>query len=439
MLGVDLETARRMQPLDRLPKDEAARIDELHKAVLRGDREPPRAVTTRFVRSDGTELPVEAGFGHVFIGERLATFAFFRDMTEKTSMEAALRASEDRFRTVAEASPDSIAIYVDGKCVYANPKAVELYELDSPDLTGFEPFSLMPTDPVRRAQILAYVERVKEGAKLPPFVNRRTFKNGETRDLEASLRATTIGGSEAVLIFTRDITERQRLQAELLKHDRLASLGVLAAGVAHELNNPLAALSLMVNRLRSAARDNVPGKDLAEDLEQVDDAVRRMSSIIGDLLFLARPADKPHAHVDLAKVLSSSVALLRAGEPGCAKMVLDIGTLPPIHGFPSKLGQAVVNVVRNALQACASRGDAGEVRLSAREVDGEIRIVIEDNGGGIEEDVLPRLSTPFFTTKEGGTGLGLWITQGIMQSHGGRLELESTLGTGTKVTLALPA
>jgi signal transduction histidine kinase len=98
-----------------------------------------------------------------------------------------------------------------------------------------------------------------------------------------------------------------------------------------------------------------------------------------------------------------------------------------------------VNVVRNALQACASRGDGGEVRLSAREVDGEVRIVVEDNGAGIEQDLLPRLSTPFFTTKEGGTGLGLWITQGIMQSHGGRLELESTLGTGTKVTLALPA
>jgi signal transduction histidine kinase len=95
--------------------------------------------------------------------------------------------------------------------------------------------------------------------------------------------------------------------------------------------------------------------------------------------------------------------------------------------------------VRNAVQACAALGEQGEVRVSARADDGEVRIVVEDNGPGIPEDVLPKLMTPFFTTKEGGTGLGLWITQGIVQAHGGRIELSSAVGVGTKIVLALPA
>ena len=314
ILAVPREQAKRGTPFDVLPADEQKKLAELMAAVRRGEAEPPKTRATRIVRPDGSEVPVEMGFGYTLIADRRATFCFFRD-----------------------------------------------------------------------------------------------------------------------------VTERQRLQAELLKQDRLASLGVLAAGVAHELNNPLTALSLLVHRLRNAARGDVPSKNLASDLEQADEAVRRMSAIIGDLLFLARPADQPHAHVDVTKVVASSVALLRAGDEGCPKIIVDVGPLPPVQGFPSKLGQAVVNVVRNAMHACAERGSEGEVRVSARATDGEVHIVVEDNGAGIDADVLPRLATPFYTTKEGGTGLGLWITPGIVQAHGGRLELASTPGTGTRDNLVLPS
>lgn len=437
LLGVDVEAARRASPFDVVTLDEKKKLAELMAAVRRGEAEPPKTRSTRLVRSDGAEVPVEMGFGYTLIGDRRATFCFFRDVTEKASMEAALRASEDRFRTLAEASPDSIVIWADQHCVYANPKATELYELEGVDVATHDWMRYTPA--ARHASLAQYVERIQRGERLEPLTNRRMLKNGETREFEASLSAAKIGGKDAVLVFTRDITERQRLQAELLKQDRLASLGVLAAGVAHELNNPLAALSLLVARMRTAAaRGDVPTNTLASDLEQADDAVRRMSAIISDLLFLARPADQPHAHVDVAKVVASSIALLRAGEPDCPTIVVDLGPLPPVRGFPSKLGQAVVNVVRNALQACSVRGPEGEVRLSASADESEVRIVVEDNGAGIAPDVLPRLSTPFYTTKEGGTGLGLWITQGIMQAHGGRLELESALGRGTRVTLALP-
>lgn len=436
MLGTELEKARTGTPFDVLPPDEREKLGALSAAVRRGEAEPPRTRSTRLVRADGREVPVEMGFGYALLGNRRATFCFFRDVSEKSTMEAALRASEDRFRTVAEASPDAIVIWANNRCLYANPKAIQLYEVDSDDVTKHDWMRYTP--PERHASLAEYVARIARGERLPPLANRRALKNGEIRDFEASLSAAKIGGEDAVLVFTRDITERQRLQAELMKQDRLASLGVLAAGVAHELNNPLAALSLLVNRLRGLARENVPSGQLESDLEQVDDAVRRMTAIIRDLLFLARPGDQPHAHVDLEKVIASSVALLRAGVPECPKIVVDVGPLPPVQGFPSKLGQAVLNILRNALQACAERDQGAEVRVVARAKDDEVLIVVEDNGAGIAEDVLPRLTTPFFTTKEGGTGLGLWITQGIMQAHGGRLELTSTRGVGTKVTLIVP-
>jgi two-component system, NtrC family, sensor kinase len=438
MIGVDPREATARPPFAFVPPEDAERLEELRHSIRVRGTVPPRTISTRFLRDDGTSVPIDVAFGYALLNDRRATFCFIKDTVEKTSMEAALHESEDRFRSVAHASPDGIAIFVAGECVYSNPRAVEMYERDAEQLSLFE--SLRTTDPESNERTRRYVERVQRGDAVPPLSSRRISKTGEAKDLEASFSATKINGKDATLVFTRDITDRKRLHAEILKQDRLASLGVLAAGVAHELNNPLAALNLLVSRLKNATASDAPARALADDIEQVDEGVRRMTSIIGDLLFLARPADQPHAHVDLEKVLASSVSLLRAGVPNCPPIVEDVAQLPPVKGVPSKLGQAVLNVVRNALQACAEGGTADpKVVLSARADDGEIRITVADNGIGISEDVLPRLMTPFYTTKEGGTGLGLWITQGILQSHGGRLEVASKRGVGTTVTMVLPA
>jgi PAS domain S-box-containing protein len=435
MSGTPFESIKKRHPFATLPPDELAKLTKLRWAVRSGETEAPPMVTSRFVHEDGKSVPVELGLGYALLGEQRATFAFVRDLTEKVAMEEALRESEDRFRKLAEASPDSIAIYVGRRCVYANPKALEQLGLqDVSDLEAFDPMRLVP--PERHAEIFALGERVMRGEVVPPFVNRRTLPNGEVRTLEASVSSSTINGRPAFLVYTRDITERMRLTAELMKQDRLAALGVLAAGVAHELNNPLAALALLIRKLRTEGSTKIGDRD-PDVLDQVEDAVARMSAIVGDMLFLARPAEQPYTHVDVQRVLGSSIALMRAGLSKSPPVVEDFQALPAVRAIPSRLGQVFLNVLRNAFEAVEGV-EGGVVRVHGEVVGAEVVITVKDNGVGIREDVLPKLMTPFFTTKERGTGLGLWISQAIVLSHGGRLEIDSTHGAGTTVTIALP-
>jgi two-component system sporulation sensor kinase A len=435
MNGIPFEQMKERHPFSAVPPDEQAKLTKLRWAVRNGETEPPTVVPSRFVHPDGKVVPIEICLGYSLLGEQRATFAFARDLTEKVAMEAALRESEDRFRKLAEASPDSITIYVGKSCVYANPKALELFGLkDVSELATFNARALIPADRQHEADELT--ARVRRGEVVAPFVNRRKVPNGEHRTLEASVTRSTINGEPASLVYTRDITERVHLQAELMKQDRLASLGVLAAGVAHELNNPLAALSLLVRRLRAESSERGGGHDLGV-IERIEDATQRMTTIIGDLLFLARPGDQPHAHVDLRRVLASSIALLRAGVTNCPPIVEEIESLPAIQAVPSRLGQVFLNVLRNAIEAVEGVAH-GEVVLRAGVVDSDVVISVKDNGVGIPDDVLPRLMTPFFTTKERGTGLGLWICQTIVNAHHGGIAIKSAPGEGTTVTITLP-
>jgi C4-dicarboxylate-specific signal transduction histidine kinase len=224
-----------------------------------------------------------------------------------------------------------------------------------------------------------------------------------------------------------------------MKQDRLASLGLLAAGVAHELNNPLTSLSMQVRSLRQNAERHGLSSEVQGSLQQIDEAADRMNGIIADLLFMARPVERPQTHINVSEVLRSSLALLRAGmtpPPNLAVEIQESPPIPPIHGYASKLGQVFLNVLRNAVQAVGDHED-GHVQVRARAADDSVVITIADNGPGIPPDVLPHVTQPFFTSKVGGTGLGLWISQTLMSEHGGALDIAST-GAGTTVTLRLP-
>lgn len=434
IFGVDLQTMKQLPPFEPRRGTERGHFDTL-RASLHGGA-PPRTIATELVRDDGTVVPLEVAFGYSKLNDANATFVFVRDTSANAAMEAALRESEDRFRHLAEASPDSITIHSEGKYIYANPAALRQFGLKSiADLEWFDPLSILTPD--RRKDVLEQVARLKRGEQPPPEVHRVRGPDGKELYLEASLALMTVNGSPAVISSTRDITERVRLQAELIARDRLASVGTLAAGVAHELNNPLTSLAMQTRKLKSDADAHGLSTDVRESLAQIDEAAQRMSSIIGDLLFMARPADQPQAHVDVAKILLSTVELLRAGVARWPRVTLDVAPLPPINGYASKLGQIFLNVLRNAVEAVDAK-ENGDIRIRARATDETVCIEIEDNGPGIAEDVLPRVTQPFFTTRPDGTGLGLWISHALVEHHRGKLEVRSTPGTGTTVIISLP-
>jgi two-component system sporulation sensor kinase A len=437
ILNLSLEETRSLSPREHVRPDERQRLEAM-RAQFGTDGPGPAYVETIFRRRDGGDVPLELGLGYGMLQGARVTFTFVRDVSAKRAIAEALRESEERFRLVAETSPDSVTIFSipKGRYVYANPVALRLLGIRSQDELGrVDPWG--PVSAADRARIEARLDRVRAGEVLPPHQLRITTPDGKETILESSITFIQVEGGPALVSYTRDITERMLLQAELMKRDRLASVGLLAAGVAHELNNPLMSLGMQARMLRAYAESNGLPSEIRERLTHIDDAASRMAAIISDLLFMARPLEHPQAHVDVVQIVRSTIALLRAGVTSSPRIEVTIGELPAVQGYASKLGQVFFNVLRNAVQAIETVAD-GLVIVRARALADSIEIQVTDNGHGIPSALLPRVAQPFFSTKPGGTGLGLWLSHALIVQHGGTLNVASEEGKGTTVTLALP-
>ena len=238
--------------------------------------------------------------------------------------------------------------------------------------------------------------------------------------------------------------ERDEAQCALVEAERHAALGRLAAGVGHEINNPLTYLRLNVELIGEWATANSTSEDLRESVESALDGADRIRRVVDALRAYsqastgARRAMEPEDFVNSALRMSSH--LLRR----VSAVETTFDTTPTIVGEESKLVQAVVNLLSNAVQAVSESAhpSAGRIRVRTFTLcSGDAAIEIEDSGPGIRPDDLRRLTEPYFTTRSslGGAGLGLFLSRGIAEQHGGRLEIESDLGKGTLVRIVLPA
>lgn len=240
-----------------------------------------------------------------------------------------------------------------------------------------------------------------------------------------------------------DLTELRRLEQHMRRAERLATVGQLAAGIAHEIRNPLASISGSIELLRHA-----PASDDDRTLMAiVHREIQRLNELVGDLLDYANPRPSQPVEFDLGVLVRETVQVARA-DPANAAVEISAAVDAPlgVHADPSKLRQVVWNLVRNAADAAAGGGK--HVRVEARRMSarGEaqalalamVTITVEDDGPGIAPDQLARIFDPFYTTKQKGTGLGLATCHAVISEHGGRIDVESDVGKGTKVVVRLP-
>jgi len=271
---------------------------------------------------------------------------------------------------------------------------------------------------------------------------RSTLKNKIGRlEFEASAYPLSSGGRPgSAVIYYRDVTEERRLQREVIQQEKMAAIGMLAGGVAHEINNPIGGILAFTQLMKRDAEGN---KALMEDLEEIEKAAVRCKKIVSDLLDFSRVSKEgDRTEVDINVLLekvfpfiqremrSYNVELSFKGDPN----------LPPVLGHADKLQQVFINLMTNACHAM-SKGGTLVVQTKRVEGDQAVMVRVRDTGPGIPRDLCERIFDPFFTTKEPGkgTGLGLSISYRIVKEHGGEITCETPEEGGAEFVVCLPA
>jgi two-component system, NtrC family, sensor kinase len=307
--------------------------------------------------------------------------------------------------------------------------------------------------PEDRDAVIGEIRRALDGGDSDEFraEHRIELPSGEVRWLAAIGRVTRDADGKPVRLLgtVKDITEDKRLAARLMQADRMVAVGTLAAGVGHEINNPLAYvagnLRLMAPRLEALARQGAqPGdRRLTELRAMVDDATTgadRIAEIVRQLRTFSRSDDVARP-VDLAAVVRSAVAMAGSHIHHRAELRIELPALPLVFGQVGPLSQVLLNLLVNAAQAIEPGAvERNRIEVTGRAAERHVVLEVADTGGGIPPDVLPHIFDPFFTTKSvgEGTGLGLAVSRQIVSDHGGELRVTSSPGRGTRVEVVLP-
>ncbi|MGZ3461497.1 MAG: two-component system sensor histidine kinase NtrB, partial [Archangium sp.] len=294
-------------------------------------------------------------------------------------------------------------------------------------------------------------------------LDEQTFTSGQSGESEQSFTDSTglprsiltkravfpgADGQPALVAVIRDLTDRKRLEMQLRLADRMASMGTLAAGVAHEINNPLAYVCSNLSFLSEQfAQETLPPEalpELREVVAETQEGTGRVRAIVQDLRTFARSDEERRGPVNVHQVIDGALRLVRNELlRSNARLERALEPVPAVLGNEARLGQVLVNLLVNALQAFPDRrSDNNRLRIATWSNEArQVVVEVEDNGAGMSPEVMQRIFDPFFTTKPVGvgTGLGLAICHSIVQSMGGQIDVRSTLGRGTTFVLALPA
>jgi|GEM_PF-1306386 len=396
--------------------------------------------------TDGHERAVKVtGKGNIEPGLHLAILG---DVTRRREQEVSSR----RYELLREYAHD-VVLFIDrdGRIIEANRAAESTYGYTRDELLAMHIRELRhgPTALDFEAQFrLAFEKGIF-------FETVHARKDGSLLPVEVASRAASVGGERVLLSVIRDVTDRRTLHAKLLEFDRLSTFGLMAAGLAHEINNPLAyvlanaeVLARELPRLATVARDEPACAPVASGLAECVEMLRvamegldRVRSIVRDLKTFSRNDPKGGILVDVHQVLDSALNVAQAELRARARIEKSYGDVPPVRGMPSRLGQVFLNLIVNAAQAIPpERHGRGTVRITTRSTEqGQAEVEIADDGVGMTADVRRRLFEPFHTTKPGeGTGLGLYISRTIVEAIGGSIDVTSEVGDGTRVRVRLP-
>jgi PAS domain S-box-containing protein len=365
------------------------------------------------------------------------------------NFRAALDRSEATARALLESASEGIVL-IDraGRITLVNAAAERMFGYPRSELLGQSLEILLPERArgmhARHREDYFAEPRVRPMGIGLDLAGRR--RDGLEFPLEISLSHVESPDGGLAMAFITDITERKRVEAQLerqrevlYQNEKLAALGTMAAGIAHEMNNPLGIITTRIEvMLLDAEQQKLPAQVL-EDLQVLHRASQRVARIAASLRSFARHTPGERVPLDLNAIVDESLQLVQ--KPLAADNVQIVAsldrTLPPILGDASTLHQVLMNLLTNAREAMPSGGQI-RIETAPAERPAWIRLLVADTGGGIPAQEISKIFDPFFTTKRTGTGLGLSVTYGIIQEHGGTVDVQSRPGAGTTFILSFP-
>ncbi|WP_163102152.1 PAS domain-containing sensor histidine kinase [Peribacillus alkalitolerans] len=357
------------------------------------------------------------------------TLTIYRNVSERWDMEMKLRKSENKFRKIFEGSMDGLILWNEKGLANINEAGSAIFEMSKETLLSKPMDELINFIPENKEEIQKVIKRVQKQNKLNTTAVLH-FKDGRKKYIEYSTKLNLISGMH--LTAFKDVTEKLEMQEQLRKSDTLNVVGELAAGIAHEIRNPMTALKGFIQLLQGSVKE-----DFTTYFSVINSELNRIESIITEFLILAKPQAIQYLQKDINLIIQETVELLRA------QALLQNVVLKPVIKKPiflycegNQLKQVLINIIKNALEAMPIGGNiAIESTLWKEEF---VKISIQDEGCGISEEKIKKLGEPFYTTKDRGTGLGLMVSYKIIEEHHGWIEVESEINQGTTFHIHLP-
>ncbi len=428
---------------------------EMRDDLLAGRRES-FVIEKRYLPKSGGILWIRASISatRTASGEVTSMIVVSEDITRKKVADIALRQSEERSRQISVQLAKVLDSSLDVICTFDAGGSFLQVSAACEKIWGYRPAELIGTPfldrvlPEDREKTDEAATEVMAGKPTINFENRCVRKDGTITHIEWS--AWWSESDRSMFCVARDNTERRKLEEQFLRAQRMESIGALAGGIAHDLNNVLAPIMMSIDLLR------MPGEAARTQsiLNTIETSARRGADMVQQILSFARGVEEQRAVIEAGPVIRDIQSLVVDTFPKNIRFQVELAPgLPPFIGDPTQMHQVLLNLCVNARDAMPT---GGGIRLSARGISLDeteaaaipdarpgryLQIQVEDTGSGISPEVLDKIFAPFFTTKElgKGTGLGLSTVLGIVKNHGGFLRVRSALGEGTTFTLCLPA
>jgi PAS domain S-box-containing protein len=418
-----------------VPDDRKKEFQRIMARLRNGERIEP--FETVRVRKDGRKIvvslsisPLRDGAGRLIGGSTIT-----RDITEHKRGEQLVRRSEARFRQLFEAAADA-TVLVDrrGTILEANPAGALLVGTKDPaTLRGISLEELLPARELERCR--QYLRDLLHDRPVDePFETHLEPKGGERRFLQVRSRVIREEGTDPyVQLVARDVTPEKEYQRRLVESERRASMGQVAAFVAHEINTPLTNIALLSANIARGMPDPI----VIEKLTKIDKQRRLAANIVEELLSLTRTHEVKRIPIDLRGIVDAAIGQTSGLRKQDVKLVKELprdALILPVD--PLRMQQALVNLLRNAFQATS----LGTVSIRLKAEGDRVTISVADTGSGIDADIRSRLFEPFVTTKprSEGIGLGLVFTKQVIEAHDGSIQVVSDTGIGSTFTITLP-